>query len=79
MVDYKNEALEHELKTTMTLLQDSWEMIERANDDFFADPDLDNGFKFTKALRSWIDNRKKYEMLHKIYHHGWSEDGTRFE
>lgn len=79
MTDYQNEALEHELQTTMTMLQSAWEEIEIAHDDFFDEPSINNGFKMVRAVRSWINYRQSYELLHKIFHHGWGQEDTKHE
>lgn len=79
MTDYQNEALQHELATTLTLLDDSWKQIEKAHDDFFDDPSLKNGFDMVRVLRTWINYRQQYDLLHKIYHHGHGQEDTKGE
>lgn len=73
------EALKHELGNCINIGETQLEDIQQAYQNFKEEPSTKLAIGLQTMTRAWINTRQRYELLHKIYSHGWNEDGTRFE
>ena len=73
------EALKLELGKCVSLSDTQLEDIDTAVYEFKKEPKLGTAVNLQRMVRSWLQTRERYDLLHKIYSHGWGQEDTKHE
>jgi hypothetical protein len=70
----ENQALEHELNICIDIEDGQLEDIFIAFEEFKKERTLPGAYTLSKMVRSWVDTRQRYDLLHRIKMAGWDDD-----
>lgn len=73
------EALKLELGRCVTLQESQLEDINTAMHEFKVETNLGTAVTLQRMVRSWLNTRERYDLLHKIYSHGWGQEDSKHE
>jgi hypothetical protein len=74
----QNDVLKYELEKALMLTDAKLVELNDAIKEFQTEITEKNGYTLSRALHSWREQYKQYELLRNIYQADWNDD-TKFE
>lgn len=73
------EVLKQELGNCINIGETQLEDIFTTYHQFKSESTIPNAINLQTMIRAWINTRQRYDLLHKIYSHGWGQEDTKHE